>query len=64
MLSPVLYEEYKQLHDERAERLQREAQVHAWLRGQRAERKSLLVWLSEHLKRSAGTPKAGVAVPS
>lgn len=64
MLSPVLYEVYKQLHDERAERLQREAQVHAWLRGQRSQRKSLRVWLSEHLNHSAGSPDAGAVLPS
>jgi hypothetical protein len=72
MIHPVLYEEYKQLHDERAERLQREAQVHAWLRGRPSQWTALRLWVSELLSRSgstlktrsAGSSEAGAVAPS
>ena len=47
MIHPVLYEEYKRLHDERAERMQREAQVHAWLRSRSSQRTPLRRWIAE-----------------
>ncbi len=70
MINPVLYEQYKSLHEERAQQLQREAQVHAWLRGRPSKWISLRLWVGEQLirggsrlkARGAGSPDSGTAV--
>ena len=72
MIHPVLFDQYKSMHQERAAKLQREAQVHAWLRGRPSKWMSLRLWVGEQLirggsrlkARNAGSPGAGAVAPS